>query len=370
MQNLILYAKLISSMKNLLFGLFPTLCFAAQQDELLALQTPPLSIFKKQMRSSALESVDKFLSWTFQYPMRSYTLAGATLPISLNAPSLQSFLEDYSFFSEYTPLVATVSSAASDIDKVEKLYQAAQIEILHPEHFQRIWLEITTKILAYRELQENMVLRIPTLIENKLQLVEYDVEKRFDLWQGMPAFGLAPRHPLAEPLLIFRGTDPSFGSKWGWASIVSDLDPKGPGLTVFQRCSEELKTWLAQKAALGVKARALGFSLGGVLTTYTVLYLSEFLSERPSVAFNPPGVSRQIQRLFAETLEEKPLPLITYVTQGDIISKVGYLVGPVFELSLKDPLPPIAAHVTPLSFGPHYLLAPVDVIKENSQRKF
>jgi hypothetical protein len=132
----------------------------------------------------------------------------------------------------------------------------------------------------------------------------------------------------------------------------------------------KIHEWLLKVKQRGQNARVIGVSLGGVLASYTFLFENEHLSSEHSVAFNPPGVSEEIARMWADLPKETTPPFHVYVTQGDLVSKIGHLVGDVREMRLPYALKVIEAHVTLISAQKQYSLAQVDLPEENASRKW
>ena len=208
-----------------------------------------------------------------------------------------------------------------------------------------------------------MKISIPAATRKKAKLIEYEVDEVLDLWQGMPAFGLTPVGKGAPPILLFRGTDFSFTSKSSWASILSDFDLSGAGLTTFRSSQKKIHAWLEKVSPFG-KAKVMGFSLGGILAIYTAIFENVLIDQ--CVAFNAPGVSKAI---FSEWKDQSSSPPIRlYATQGDLVSRFGNMVGNAFELSSKVPLGPIEAHTKIMTAKSPVLLNPIDVEKENLTR--
>lgn len=195
------------------------------------------------------------------------------------------------------------------------------------------------------------------------------VDEVIDLWRGMPAFGLVPeRKNGMAPILLFRGTDLDLTSEKGWASVLSDLDTTGPGHVTFLRARHQIHNWLKKVQQEHEPARVMGFSLGGVFVLYTMIYEGDLLNQTvESVAFNPPGVSEEVLKKW-EALPQKT-PHITYVNQGDFVSKIGFFLSDVWELSLTSPMGVIQAHVTLISAQPQFSLSKVDVTEENKKRE-
>jgi hypothetical protein len=260
-------------------------------------------------------------------------------------PDIQEFEKKYGYFSDH-PLVGKVSSAKEDVDLVNELFSA-----IHPKFHskeQRLFIagELITKVLAYRDLKKGMQLFIP--LDEKSQI--FYVDKVFDLWNGMPAYGLTPEKKSMPPILLFRGTDLTFSSKRGLSSILSDLDLYGPGYSTFFRARPVLQKWLKQKAAHGKKARIMGFSLGGVLSSYVVLYEKDKINlDVPSMAFHTPGVHKKIFMEWNQIKETKQPPFLVFVHPNDVVSMVGTLLGSIFTLSSDPHLTTLSAHVSLLS---------------------
>jgi len=224
--------------------------------------------------------------------------------------------------------------------------------------------ELLSKVLAYRNLQKGMIIRIPCIIEGKALLVNYQVSEVLNLWHEMPAFGLLPFHKKANPILLFRGSDFSLLSKKSWASLLSDLDISGTGFSAFHLARSDIHAWL-EKAFLfsGNNTKVMGFSLGGILSMYTVIFEKSLIATEGSMAFNPPGVSKPI----AERWKEVSSLLKIYITQGDIIPKLGILVPPAFVLFTEKKMAPIEAHTQLMTANP-FSLAEIYIEHEPSKR--
>jgi len=327
------------------------------------------------MRVKALESLDRLLAIAFDQKSRS-CLINESYPkeqfLSSNH-QLQLFVKNYGYFSPTHPLVAKVTEESQDIALTEAFLVLIHTYMSNPEEHRLATAEVLTKVLAYRDLKEEQEVSIPLMIEDQhSELVPYVVDKVFDLWHGMPAYGLIPKQQgRAAPLLLFRGTDLTLSTERGWASVFSDLNTAGPGYVVFKNAQKEIHLWLEKAARGGQKAQVMGFSLGGVLAMYTALYEQEYINAQKkfySLAFNPPGVSRKTFEKFSQASRIKRIPLQMFITRGDLVSKIGFLVGDVREFSVKRFLRPIAAHTILMCAQPLYFLSVVDVDKENQTR--
>lgn len=273
------------------------------------------------LRSNLVRGIDRILSWATCFSSQK----SCRLIQPFSHPEVAAFVSRHGFFSSEKPLVGRVTLSEQDIASTAQFLSLISTLISDPKMRDQATGEILAKILAYRELKTGM------------KINHYTVDQVFDLWHGMPAFGLVSDE--AAPLLLFRGTDCNLCNRRAWASIWSDLDMRGPGYSVYQKARPSLRRWLK-----GKNARAIGCSLGGALAAYAALFDSDLLSNaEPSLAFNPPGVFKKRAKLW-HSLNPKP-QLITYTTTGDFISKVGYLIGDVCEFSSYRKLRPIEAHV-------------------------
>jgi hypothetical protein len=336
-------------------SLWPLACFAQKP-------TFPCS-FEGELRQKGLYRLDEAMSWAAPFSSRVYSLKIGSKPKIFKEAvlSLEEFVLQYGYFSCQTPLVGIVTEESSDLALVQKALEAI-ISCPDPRWGKLATEEILAKVLAYRHLEKGMKITIPVLEADHMRPVLYEVDHLFDLWQGMPAFGLLPLEDGGKPILLFRGTDFSLVSKRSWASVLSDFDFAGAGFSAFSRAKEEIQTWLDQASSKG-KAKVLGFSLGGALAIYAALYHKEAIEE--CIAFNPPGVSKAV---FSAWGEGVVCPITLYITQGDIVPKVGKLIGSAFELCDKKVMGPIEAHTKLMSASSPLFLFSIHLEEENRNR--
>lgn len=321
------------------------------------------------------KSWDQILSCTFNYSSRCYHRQSPLEMQKLKNPSttLKYFSDHFGRFSTSKTLIGKVSSDPDDLDLTKHLLQITFKEVKNPQLCQLMTAEILAKVLAYRELKENTSIMIPTMNEAlQIEPVEYIVDTIFDLWHKHVAFGLVPLEKTHHhPILLFRGTNFSLLSESGRASLLSDLDPDGPGRRLFYNSRSNIKHWLMQLTHQGRKPRVIGHSLGGVLAIYTLIYEHALLTTAPhatSYAFNPPGVSEDLIEEWKDLpIQERP-SFITLVTRGDIVSKFGALLDNTYEIFGHKPLPPMVAHEQLVFAQPLSYIAKIDVDKENSSR--
>jgi hypothetical protein len=229
--------------------------------------------------------------------------------------------------------------------------------------------ELLTKVMAYRDLKLGQMISFPAIVDGNIVIQRFQVDHVFDLWLGMPAFGLAPVQKNTPAILLFRGTNFGVYNLESIASLISDLDINGPGVGLFKRSQPEIREWLHKMKVRGNSARVLGYSLGGALAIYTYINEYELLSKQGSVAFNPPGVHEDVVAQWDAVPAAWKNGLTVYVTKGDVISKTGLLIGNVFELSTNEQLSPLRAHTLFVSGHKEFQQSVVDVKEENAVRE-
>ncbi|MGE5195806.1 MAG: hypothetical protein ACM3JI_00570 [Anaerolineae bacterium] len=332
--------------------------------------------WQNELRAKALESLDAMLFYTFDGKGKVFCLQKPLVQeaFQVESPKILEFIKLYNYFSDKHPLIAKVTEEPEDIVLACQLLEEVHRKIKIKEQRILAASEILAKVLAYRDLKVGTRIPIPANSETEDPLLLfYKVDQIFDLWHGMPAFGLLPEQiGSGAPILLYRGTDLSFITVRGWASIISDLDIKGPGLSAFLSTREKLGMWLKKAFEINrKKARAIGFSLGGVLTAYTAIFEPDYLtqsSKEPSMAFNLPGISEELVKKWRKEIAGPRPALTLFVTEGDVISKVGKLIGEGYEFSVGRELMPVSAHVTLMSAQPLLYLRLLDISEENQRR--
>lgn len=319
--------------------------------------------WKEKVRANALKSFDRFLDWTTSSNLKTYPKATPFLEkaISIGLPELATFSNAHGFFSSKKPIAEKVSNDPRDLEIVLSLLKKIGPKI--PSRLMPIVVgEIMTKVLAYRDLSEGQIIPIPVLKMGSSSLEPFTVNQLFDLNKGMPAFGLQPSDTNTPAILLFRGTDLSLDSQRGWASIMSDLDIRGPGLSTFRRSQEKIREWLLMMKEKNHFTNVLGFSLGGALATYTFVYENELISPQGSMCFNAPGVSPQVIRDWKRLPQQRQFAFKSYVTEGDIVSKVGNLLGDVEIFIPNYSLKPLEAHTILISSLPSVTISQMEKV--------
>jgi len=274
---------------------------------------------------------------------------GEFSPIENPSEDLVAFAKKHSYFASKSPLISKVTKEPGDLAHIQKiLYQMESV----PEP---AVAEVLTKALAYRTLKEGVEVEVPL----NGSFHKYRLDRIFDLWQHIPAFGFVSES--ASPILLFRGTQFSPFIQSGRASIVADLDPKGPGYDLYQSSRDNIVSWLKSQDR---PARVMGYSLGAALASYAlILDTPHFSKTENSYLFHPPGVPPHLLHRFEELTE--PPACHSFVCLGDIVSKIGRLFGKTTLLRPYKLLPPITAHTSLLFARPRLTVANVDNRKEN-----
>lgn len=310
-----------------------------------------------ELRRKTLVQLDEWINKVTPLPVRTFPLLSQESIKNCKEPilDLQIFSKEHNFFSCQSPLVGIVTEELSDIEAVEKVL-ACLLKSKDPFFIELATGELLSKVLAYRNLQKGLKIKIPCIIDGEAILVDYQVNEVLNLWYEMPAFGLLPLHRKANPILLFRGSDFSLLSKKSWASLLSDLDISGTGFSAFHLARADIHAWL-EKAFLFSQNRTkvMGFSLGGILSVYTIIFEKSLIDHQGSMAFNPPGVSKSI----IEKWKEVSSLLKIYVTQGDLIPKLGILPHPSFVLFTEKKFGPIEAHTQLMTAEPSFFLSEI-----------
>ncbi|MDX8431668.1 MAG: hypothetical protein SNF33_07715 [Candidatus Algichlamydia australiensis] len=271
------------------------------------------------------------------------------IPIAEPSQDLVDFAKKYHYFSTKQPLIGKVTKSKSDITPIQSLLHKMKDA---PDH---AVAEILTKVFAYRNLNEGVEIEVPF----QKEMHQYRIDRVFDLWQHIPAFGLLSE--TEAPILLFRGTQFSPFIRSGRASIVADLDPKGPGHDLYNGAREEITNWLKKQKK---PARTMGYSLGGALASFALILDAEYFSKTsPSYLFHSPGVSSDLLHKYEQM--QSPPASQSFACLGDLVSKFGRLFGPTTILKERKLPPPITAHTNLLFAKPHMQKAGVHNRKEN-----
>ncbi len=286
----------------------------------------------------------KFLSETSRVYCYKPPTDASNIKIEKNL--LEAFQIKYNYFSTSNPLVGHVSNQIEDIELTQKLLIDAYQVFQDPFTLEQVTGEILAKVLAYRALKKGMILYIPWVIDNKTDLIPCEVDRVFDLWRSMRAFGIRPLDHRHTNLLLFRGTDLSLLTKSSRISILSNFDPQGPGYSIYMYSKARIRDWMKKTTQKNHKLKTIGYSLGGALATYILTSEPEFFSENStSLLFHQPGLTEPMFEKFIKIQKEYGFGVRSFVGEGDPVSKFGYLFCDTIGLRIPEKiLTPFEAH--------------------------
>ncbi len=314
---------------------------------------------------------DKFLALIFSYPSRCYQRVSPLEIKKIKVPckELVYFSKSFGRFSSSKTLIGKVTDSEEDFQMVANLIKCACKNYHKAEFLDLTCSEILAKVMAYRNLRINDRFEYPFIDDSgRVKLTTYFVDKVFDQWNKHVAFGLLPDNENAAPILLFRGTDFTIFSQGGRASILSDLDPDGPGKKLFLNSKSVIRKWLQKHSGRLEKPRVIGYSLGGCLAAYTAYFENDLLNQKTnfsSIAFNLPGVENDLLNQWDKLTDETRPAFKSFITRGDVVSKFGSLFGDVYEVSLERPLSPVLAHEHLIFSQPIIYVVKIDTEKEN-----
>jgi len=323
-----------------------------------------------KIRLIMLQRCDQFLDIITSQKLKDYRLETPlrTRLFTNDFPALITFSACYGYFSPVNPIISHVSKKQDDLSILLCMLTNLAESGGDGDFVAFAIAELIAKALSYRDLKLGQQIMLPVKKGSSFFLERFTVDHVFNLWKGMPAFGLVPDKKGISALLLFRGTDLDIYSKRGWASLMSDVDMAGPGLSVFKQAQSEIHQWLFDVAEENKKAVVLGFSLGGCFAVYTFLYENDLLNATGSAAFNAPGVSESVFEEWNSLPTNQRLRFASYINRGDIVSKKGHLIGPAYELSTDVVMKPLFAHTVLMSGESSFIRSEIDVRIENARR--
>ncbi|MCF7806178.1 MAG: DUF2974 domain-containing protein [Simkaniaceae bacterium] len=273
------------------------------------------------------------------------------------------FCEEHHYLAKNNPIIGWVTDSQQDIEKTQELFSEIYKRFRSKNALHYATAETLAKVLAYRNLKVKTTIDFPSLIAPKKQFSHYRVDRIFNLWKEMRAFGLICEDRSSPPILLFRGTDFSLLTNSSRISIVSNFDPAGPGFTIYKYARRSIKNWLTKTTEQYGKAISVGYSLGGALASYALLKDPDYFSqEHPSYLFNHPGLSSPC---FEEWQASSLSPIKAFVSDGDVVSKYGFLYGETYAIKHASSPAPIKAHTMLHFLQPRVRLNKIDLSKEN-----
>lgn len=322
---------------------------------------------------SSFRLFEKALSWLFASDKLLYALdpEAASATWHNDAPSLLEFARSYRNHFAQKQIICRVTNKQEDVEASLALIESLPRYIKNPEHLMLASDEILAKVVSYRRLKTGQPLKLPYLTDQgTIEYASYKVDTSFHLFNRMEAFALLNvDKEKGCPVILFRGTDFSIVREEGRRSILSDIDPKGPGHSQFEKLKKGLNLYLEKVHATYGDIRLIGHSLGGSMLLYTLITHPQWLHKDPafpSVAFNFPGVSKALLKKYEALAEGEKPAFKGFVCQGDVISKFGFLLDPVYALNIGLELSPIRAHEELFFLNHHVMMQKVNLALENS----
>ncbi|MDN3507935.1 MAG: hypothetical protein P0S94_03325 [Simkaniaceae bacterium] len=316
----------------------------------------------------AVQYWEKIMTTIFNYPSRCYEKCPVH-PKTLSNPvrELKYFSDRFGIYAISKSLICRISKEKEDIEIVSRLLKKIDERIKNDDLYEKLSAEIICKVLAYRNLEKGDIVSIPVLEGDERGIVKYRVDHTFDLWKQVVAFALLPESERGLPILLYRGTEFNIATKSGRATMLSDLDPEGPGHKMFNIARDEIHKWLRGPGKCN--AIVMGHSLGGALANYTAIYEHDCISKTiPSYTFNAPGIDAPVVSVWDAIPDEKRPAISAYITQGDVVAKFGKLYATAYEVSAHKTLSPVIAHQTLAFTYPCTVIAPIDLEKENTSQ--
>lgn len=326
-------------------------------------KNPHNFISRSVLARKTLHFWDRFISSLFSYNGRSYLKGKRVLQSTIPFPEYTSFFHKYSRFGTERGIICTVTDFEEDKKLLSNILSLIAEQYDPPELKELICADLWGKGVSYRALKKGDT--FPFFSSSKRKTLRFSLDTEIPLWKDIRAFGFVSQEK--EALLLFRGTDISLLSSAGRASMLSDLDPEGPGLAVFHAAQEALSQWLKTQKSVGREVRVIGHSLGGALACYSLIIFPELFSKQcASYATNYPGVNELLLRKWSN-IDKKP-KFIGVVTDGDAVSKCGYLLDDTSVFVAHRKVPPLQSHELLFGAESSFSLYELNAMDENQSR--
>lgn len=218
------------------------------------------------------------------------------------------------------------------------------------------------------QLTKGYKINLPVVNEyGEKDLICYELDEIFDLWEGIPAFGFVDKHSGHAPLLCFRSTQYKLKDEYALAALTANFHHKGPAWHLYENGRDQIEAWLQKSTVHGEnKARVMGYSQGGTTAAYYLTYLSEYVSSdrnKPSFVLDAPGVNHTVGSHW-DALERKPY-VLSYVTRGDLFPKIGdRILGHGYEIIVPNKMSFWETHSALSLLAPKWTVQAIDEKKE------
>lgn len=203
-------------------------------------------------------------------------------------------------------------------------------------------------LYPFSEPKTRTVLTIPQKVDGKWTSVNYTIETLFlspeEYGSQIPALGLVPDNPEANPLLIFRGT-PQPTASGSLLAMFSDVIPGySVGEYIYKNFSEDLiKDWINKS---GKKVNLYGQSLGGSLSLITLVNQPHKINEVH--IYGSPSLLESSMGDYSKLVKEGSKPDVNiYWNHGDFVPMTGsgfHEDWKVYRLLLPKKRDPLSSH--------------------------
>lgn len=174
------------------------------------------------------------------------------------------------------------------------------------------------------------ILTVPQKVGNEWKLIEYEVvPKRLGKeWMNPPlyAYALTPKDKEAHSLLLFMGTPPPTTTGESIAKWVDFIPGHTVGEVLYKMSQHAIEDFVNEEfTKTGRTVKLYGKSLGGALCLITSAHCGPKVEAN---AFNPPGLDRNLYKLYKENLEKwmegdgKPPIINVFSQKNDPVSEL------------------------------------------------
>ncbi|MCH9634467.1 MAG: hypothetical protein S4CHLAM7_12190 [Chlamydiae bacterium] len=211
-------------------------------------------------------------------------------------------------------------------------------------------------------------IEVPTVSETgKVTSCLYQLDHKFNLWEGVSAFGFVDPNHKNPPLLLFKGTKTYLKNEEAIPSLIANLHPKAPAWKLYKNSKDQIENWLKEKTQDGTtKARVFGYSQGGAVASYLLTYQHKWISKKanePSFIFDTPAIPENVAKDW-RSVKDKPF-VESYISDGDLVPKIGVdMIGPVFVIKPSKMLSIFDAHTALTLLDTHLEIQEMDIEKE------
>ncbi|QDV43602.1 hypothetical protein Enr13x_34590 [Stieleria neptunia] len=206
------------------------------------------------------------------------------------------------------------------LDPADAMYSHELLEYISREIIYRDESNGWTSLLDH---QGQLLSQVPQ--QTRVVNVEgWKVDKVWSATDGFFAAAFTSRN--LDPVLVFRGTEPSEPTDW-----LADAHFVGVGYGQYSRSRNTVLNWLAGRTGVAFA----GHSLGGALAQWFAADATAQATIGDVITFNSPGISQTHAEKF---LAEKAGDVVHHYVNGDVVTMAGeaFLEGNSIRYSFED----------------------------------